>query len=282
LSPDYVGNASFETKLFKSTKSKNQIRRCAVFRINIRACVLSLITSCVLPLTAQQLPAVSVDAKVPPTVVLFGCVNNSSGAIRIVSQSTVCNSAEHKIHWNQVGPRGPQGNQGNRGPQGLQGVQGPQGPQGLQGPQGPAGISVGYSSVIPAGTDLTLAPGNQIIAQTNTIATTGTYFISASVLPFVESGDGDVFCYDALASTGGNASQFGGSFQSGNYAQVSITDVLFIRAGDTVQLGCETEGSNGSFVFNGGITATLINSSNLGKKAQVLHPHQTPKEAAAR
>ena len=253
-----------------------------MFRINIHVCALSLITSCILPLAAQQSPAASGNVKLPPAVVLFGCVNNSSGAIRIVDQSTVCTSTEHKIHWNQVGPRGPQGNQGNQGPRGFQGPQGPQGPQGLQGPQGPAGISLGYSSVIPFGTGLTLTSGRQIVTQTNTIATTGTYFISASALPFVVAGDKDVFCYDALASTGGNPSQFGGSFQSDNYAPVSITDALFITAGDTVQLGCETDGDNGSFVLNAGITATLINSSNQAKKGRVLHRHQTPKEAGSR
>jgi len=251
-----------------------------MFRNNV--CIVLLLAFSVLPIAAQQAAPSANGIQSPAPVTIFGCVNDSTGAVRIVSSSTTCKATENKIHWNQVGPRGPQGNQGNQGPRGPQGLQGPQGQQGPQGPQGPAGISLGYSSVIPAGTDLTLASGRQVIAQTNTIATTGTYFISASVLPFVEAGDGDVFCYDALASTGGNPSQFGGSFQSANYAQVSISDVLFIAAGDTVQLGCETEGDNGSFVFNAGITATLINSSNLAKKGRVLHPHQTPKEAVSR
>jgi hypothetical protein len=75
-------------------------------------------------------------------VTFFGCVNHTTGAIRIVGNTTVCNSSEHKIHWNQKGPRGPQG------PQGLQGHQGPEGPTG---PQGPAGVSVGYSSIVNEG-----------------------------------------------------------------------------------------------------------------------------------
>ena len=153
----------------------------------------------------------------------------------------------------------------------LQGIQGP------QGPQGPPGISVGYSLSIAPGSDIPLVAGRQIIAQTNAVATSGTYFISASVLPYVVAGDSFVFCADALASNGTH-SQFGGSFQSGNYAEASITDVLFISAGDAVQLDCETGGNNGSFIFGGALTATLINSSNLTERAHSRDPHKGPEQ----
>jgi hypothetical protein len=136
-------------------------------------------------------------------------------------------------------------------------------------------ISVGYSTFVPS--DLGLVSGYQTVAQTNTIATSGTYFISASVLPFVEAGDSFVFCADALASNGTH-SQFGGSFQSGNYAEASITDVLFISAGDAVQLDCETGGNNGSFIFGGALTATLINSADLTERAHSRHPHNGPEQ----
>src|SRR5438445_947618 len=97
-------------------------------RFNVRVCVLFLFASCVLPLAAQQPAAASANEAPPPAVVLYGCVNNSSGAIRIVSQNTVCKSSENKIHWNQTGPRGPRGFQGPKGTQGPQGPQEPQGP----------------------------------------------------------------------------------------------------------------------------------------------------------
>ncbi len=257
-----------------------------MFRINGVVCAFALFASCVLPLAAQESPAAA-SKVLPPATVLFGCVNNSTGDIRIVQSFTPCKSTEHKIHWNQVGPQGPKGPQGPQGPQGLkgaqgqQGPQGPQGQQGPQGPQGPAGISAGYSAFITPGSDVPLnTGGRQIILQTNPVATSGTYFISAAVLPFVEAGDSDVFCFDTLASTG-TPSQWGGSFQSGNYAQASMTDVLFISAGDAVQVGCESGGTS-SFVFNAAVTATLINSSNKAKNAKVLHSHQTPVQAASR
>jgi len=234
-------------------------------RIHASICGFLLLAGCILTASAQP---------VPPAATFYGCVNNSTGAIRIVQSFTTCKATEHKIHWNQVGPQGPQG------PKGAQGPQGPQGPQGAQGPQGPAGISLGYSASIAAGTDLPLASGRQIIMQTNPVGVSGTYFIAAQVLPYVEPGDSDVFCFDTLASTGGTPSQWGGSFQSANYAEASITDAIFVAAGDQVQIGCETSGDNGSFVFSANITATLINSSNSAKKGQIRNRHETPAMAA--
>ena len=229
-----------------------------MFRINVSVCVFLLLACCVLSMAAQS-PAASTSEIVPPATTFYGCVNNSTGAIRIVQSFTSCKSTEHKIHWNQVGPRGPQG------------------------PQGPPGISVGYSAAIPLGVDTPITdafPGD-LMMQTNPVGTSGTYFISAGVLPFVASGDNDVFCYDTLTSLGaGNPSQWGGSFQNGNYAQVSISDALFISAGDSVQVYCESGGSNGSYVFNAAVTATLINSANKAKSAKSQHWHANPDQVS--
>jgi hypothetical protein len=252
-----------------------------MFRISVCACSLFLIACYVLPMAAQP-PAADNAALLPAATIYYGCVNNSSGAIRIVSKTTTCKSTEHKIHWDQTGPQGPQGPKGPKGATGPKGPQGPQGPQGPTGPQGPPGISVGYSAMAGPGSDIAInsyLPGN-LILQTDTIGTSGYYFISGSVLPAVASGDGYVFCYDTLASTG-TASQYGGQYASGqtlNYAQVSVTDVLFIGAGDAVQLWCYTGGSNGSYAFNAGLTATLINSLEKAKKAKPQHAHATPEK----
>ena len=88
-----------------------------MFRINGVVCAFALLASCVLPSAAQESPAASTKV-LPPAAVLFGCVNNSTGGIRIVQSFTSCKSTEHKIHWNQVGPQGPKGPQGPQGPQG--------------------------------------------------------------------------------------------------------------------------------------------------------------------
>ena len=57
--------------------------------------------------------------------------------------------------------------------------------------------------------------------------------------------------------------------------QASIADVLFINAGDSAQLWCYSALGGGSYAFNAGITATLINSaSDAARKAG--HSHARP------
>jgi hypothetical protein len=94
------------------------------------------------------------------------------------------------------------------------------------------------------------------------------------VLPFVASGDSFTFCYDTLASSG-SASQYGG------YIQASISDVLFVGAGDSVKLLCYSGGTAGDVAFNAGITATLIKSSEKAKKAHSRR-HVTPEQDHSR
>jgi hypothetical protein len=119
--------------------------------------------------------------------VLFACVKQEEGQIRMVGNLNSCKKNENAIQWNVVGPQGPQGvpgisvktaalsvgdvncptggiavtavsgqtyvcngargAQGPQGEQGIQGVQGPQGPQGPQGEQGPAGASGGSATL---------------------------------------------------------------------------------------------------------------------------------------
>ncbi|HEY5149128.1 MAG TPA: hypothetical protein VIJ23_04785, partial [Mycobacterium sp.] len=57
--------------------------------------------------------------------VYTACVNNVSGAMRQVSASTTCNSGEHRISWNNIGPAGATGATGATGPAGATGATGP-------------------------------------------------------------------------------------------------------------------------------------------------------------
>jgi hypothetical protein len=68
---------------------------------------------------------------------IYACVNNSSGTIKIVSPLAVCSGNDIPLTWNAVGLEGPEG------PQGPQGEPGPEGPQGDTGPQGPPGACGG-------------------------------------------------------------------------------------------------------------------------------------------
>lgn len=110
---------------------------------------------------------------VAATSVLYACVKQEEGQIRMVSTLTACKKNETPVQWNVVGPQGPQGVpgisvttaalavgdpncptggiavtavsgltyvcNGRQGPQGERGPQGETGPQGLQGVQGPQG-----------------------------------------------------------------------------------------------------------------------------------------------
>jgi Collagen triple helix repeat (20 copies) len=262
-----------------------------MFRISTCLSVFLLLAGCILPVAAQQ-QASSNDVDLSPAVVTYyGCVNNSTGDIRIVSKSTVCKSTEHKINWNQVGPKGPKGNtgaqgpkgpkgatgpqgpqgpkgaQGPQGPQGAQGPQGPQGPTGPQGPQGPAGISVGNSAINPSSVSLA---SPTVVVQTNAIQVTGSYYVNATALLSIDASDFAAYCYVTTGSNGFSPDGlFGGSSAVGNYQQASIADVWSVQAGDVIQLVCYSNaGDANTFVNNASLTATLINSTFNGKKAK--------------
>jgi hypothetical protein len=59
--------------------------------------------------------------------IIYACVNNSTGAIRIVSATSTCKSRESPLSWNVQGPIGPQGLQGVKGDKGDTGATGPAG-----------------------------------------------------------------------------------------------------------------------------------------------------------
>jgi hypothetical protein len=247
-----------------------------MFRISCLVFAFFLLACCVLPMAAQPPAAESASVTAPAIATFYGCVNNATGAIRIVSKTTVCKSTEHKIQWNQLGPQGPQGPKGAQGPTGPQGAQGPTGPQGPAGPQGPPGVSVGLSATLPAGTypPLPVFPG-VLVGQTNSVPTSGMYYINAAALLEVASADPEgAFCYDTVASSG-TPSLYGGSGDAADrLQQASIADALFINAGDAAQLWCYSALGAGSYDFNSGITATLINSAS--DRAKAGHSHSQP------
>jgi hypothetical protein len=231
--------------MFKFVSSRNQGG--FMFRIRVRGGLLFLVAGVVL-LIGAQVPASAA------TVTYYACISNSSGAIRIVTKSTTCKSSEHKIQWNQTGPEGP------KGATGAKGATGPQGPEGPQGPQGPAGLASGSFELLGAGIFPTLGSSPVVYMISNSAETASWYFVSASLMLFVDPSDGAAFCFDSIHSTG-TASQYGGSSVVGVYQQVAITDAVFLNAGDYVQVSCYSEaGDGGSFIYNGALTAVQIGS----------------------
>lgn len=226
-----------------------------MFRINLHRSVPLLALLCALSAvpraTAQPNP---ISQPTAPT--FFGCVNNSTGAVRIVSTGAPCLVGEHKINWNRPGLAGLPGNPGPKGPQGPQGPSGSTGPQGPQGPQGPAGKTIGYWA---SGGNLPLDenfPG-VVVAETP-IVMEGTYFISASTLLSMGSKD-RAFCYTTTSTN--TDRDFAGSGLGGGAQQASNTNVLFVKANDTIQLRCYSSGNATSRVFESTMTAILIDDA---------------------
>jgi hypothetical protein len=179
------------------------------------------------------------------TVTYYACVNNTSGAITIVSATATCPTGTHKIHWNQQGPQGPQG---------LQGLQGP------QGPQGPAGVSTGYFA-LTGKVSLVGAPGTEV-AHTAAIGTSGTYYIDATALLVIDSADTGAFCYVTTGDNPHPDGAFGGSTSTG-YQGASVSDALAVNAGDVIEMWCYSNaGDNNTYTFDAQLTAILINNSS--------------------
>jgi hypothetical protein len=231
----------------------------------------------------------------------FACVNTTTGALRIVSETTVCQTSESKIHWNTQGPAGPKGTTGAtgatgaQGPQGLTGAtgatgaQGPQGATGAtgatgaQGPQGPAGTTIDTVAFGGAVGSLNGGIPGTVVTQTHAVSTTGVYLISANALVVVEGSD-EIQCYITTANNASFDGVIGAAGASITLVgQASLTDEWFVSAGDSIQLVCFTiNGDIFSSVDNSSLTATLFTStfSAADKKNMTSHPmHRSPNTA---
>ena len=136
-----------------------------------------------------------------------------------------------------------------------------------RGPQGPAGLASGSFELLGRGPFPTLVSSPVVYLISNGAQTASWYFVSASLMLYVDSGDGGAFCYDSIHSTG-TPSQYGGSSVTGGYQQVSITDAVFLNQGDYVEVSCYSDSGNGnSFLYNGALTAVQIGSFFEAKHA---------------
>ncbi|HEX9437184.1 MAG TPA: hypothetical protein VGA16_08525, partial [Candidatus Limnocylindria bacterium] len=82
---------------------------------------------------ALTLSAVGLARAFEPGDVIYACVSEHTGAVKIVSATETCGKSDQRISWNSQGPVGPQG------PAGPQGSPGPAGPSGAPGPAGTVG-----------------------------------------------------------------------------------------------------------------------------------------------
>ena len=87
----------------------------------------------------------------PVSTNVSACVNNSTGAVRIVASTSLCVAGETGMSWALVGPTVSTGPAGATGPQGPAGATGPSGPAGLAGARGAIGSTGPQGSVGNAG-----------------------------------------------------------------------------------------------------------------------------------
>jgi hypothetical protein len=200
------------------------------------------------------------------TVTYYACVNNTTGAVKIVNSTTTCATGTHKIQWNQTGPRGPVG---PAGPQGVAGPTGPQGSSGLQGPagpQGPPGLSIGFrtscggANITPCPSSLSSIPGT-LVLQTPPVTQTGMYYVSASTSVEIGGNGSNNFaaCYITTANTA-PATFFTGNSSGPGIQTISTPEFSNVFAGDSIELWCY--GASGTFPLNSLLTATLIDQDN--------------------
>jgi len=97
---------------------------------------------------------------------IYACVNNSTGAVRIVASTSFCVAGETGMSWALVGPTGPTGATGPAGATGSQGPTGPTGVTGSAGSQGPAGANGTTGPDGATGPEGPAGPGGQGLAET--------------------------------------------------------------------------------------------------------------------
>jgi hypothetical protein len=102
-------------------------------------------------------------------------------------------------------------------------------------------------------------PGH-VIAQTSNVPVAGVYYIAASALLLVSSGEA-VYCYTTSGANGAGVFDMQAGSNVAGYTSTAPSDAIFITAGDIFQFWCYDKGGTTSSVVEAAITATLINNS---------------------
>lgn len=191
----------------------------------------------VVGLVAGGIPALALIRSDP--VVFHACVTNKTGAIKIVSASANCAAGQHKIFWNQTGPRG------------------------LTGPKGPPGAAAGFetqvivSKLLNASTETTVArlklPAGKFIVSAASLAG---FSATAPAVDGVECSIISPQGGNAVAATQVNLNQDPGE-AVGN-ADVALTTAFTTRGG-TMIFEC-IDSTDQASMSNTTLTAVQVSS----------------------
>src|SRR5262249_49727039 len=127
-------------------------------------CVAAFGATAVGTLVFFALPAAAQDAARAASSqgTIHACVDDKSGAVRIVNDGDDCRSKEHAVSWNRRGPAGPAGAVGPAGPIGPTGAAGERGAPGPGGHEGPVRPQRPPGAPGAAGDSCTGTPGGGI------------------------------------------------------------------------------------------------------------------------
>ncbi|MFZ0805031.1 MAG: hypothetical protein WAN03_02560 [Candidatus Sulfotelmatobacter sp.] len=174
----------------------------------------------------------------------YACVTNATGAIRLVSSTATCKATEHKIQWNDPGPRGPAG------------------------PQGPPGTASGVFAVNNS-LSITVTDQPTSIMQAQ-ISQPGSYLFFATAN--LVNGDFDIMaCSIVNVNSSGTATSSGttdGQFSGVQYLNVAVSAaVASLQASDipyTVELSCQIVGNaSGNTIQATGASLSAIQVGTL-------------------
>jgi hypothetical protein len=109
-------------------------------------------------------------------------------------------------------------------------------------------------------TDAGISSTATVVASTGKLPA-GNYYVSATALLFVATGDINGICWIAKGSAPGTAINLGGFNQEGFFTTAE-TAAVPVTAAETLEEVCQTAGTHGSFANDAGIIAIRVLSSS--------------------
>jgi hypothetical protein len=193
-------------------------------------------------LTVLGIGSGALASSAPTTNQIKACYKNGATLPPLdhIATTGTCPTGNSSLVWKKVGPAGPKG---------------------PQGPQGPAGISAGVSGTSAAPVTLNQAQTLIPVISTAAAPTTGTYYVNASIMLVVAQGD-TVTCLASGANGDTGAFTTVGPVANQTYETLPLSQMVPLNAGGSATVMCSDYTSNsGTSFYDGGITATLINSA---------------------
>ena len=234
------------------------------------------------------------DAK---TGVIHGCYSKTTGALRVIdpSKSQSCAAGEAALNWNQSGIRwrgawtstityavndavssngqsyiAVAKSTGSAPPGAAWALLASKGDTGAPGAPGQPGISTGDSAVSGVAVTLNQAQTLLTVMTTPAVVTGGQYYVNASIMLVVAQAD-TVACTAEVNGLGVGPFATVGPAANQSYETIPLAVSIAVPAGGVISVACTGYASNPTTEFyDGGITATLINSDNPSAAAQ--HP----------